>query len=101
MQTPDELLRKLNQFEDVDSAIRIYREAGNIARMFKDVQGQALDCARSGMALDGVIHAKTESGSAGQYRKRPACARQSGCRPSARMTDSDGYKRQRIGPLLN
>ena len=65
MQTPDELLSKLTQFEDIQSAVAIYREAGNIAKLYRDVQTQAADCARSGMALDGVIKCKTESGSAG------------------------------------
>lgn len=66
MKTPDQLLTDLNRFEDVNSAIAIHKEAGAYIKRFKEVQAQALDCARAELESDGVLHHKMDGvGSAG------------------------------------
>jgi hypothetical protein len=65
MKTPQQLLDVLNRFEDVKSAIAVYREANAIIKEYQQVKEIALDLARSDMEADGVLHHKDDFGSAG------------------------------------
>ena len=70
MTTPQELLAKLRQYETAESAIAVYKEAAGQIKAFKEVQQAALDCARTEMESDGVLHAKFEHGSVGWTKPR-------------------------------
>lgn len=65
MRTPSELLDTLQLGEDVATALAVYKEAQGYIKRFEEVKAAALDCARLDMAADGVIHTKTDFGSAG------------------------------------
>jgi hypothetical protein len=65
MRTPQELLDTLTLAEDSTSAIAVYLEAQGYIKLFEEVKAAALDCARADMQTDGVVHTKTDFGSAG------------------------------------
>src|SRR5262245_62068573 len=65
MRTPQELLDTLTLTEDSASAIAVYLEASGYIKLFEEVRQAALDCARADMQGDGVVHTKTDFGSAG------------------------------------
>jgi hypothetical protein len=70
MRTPQELLTTLHEFEDATSAISVYKEAVGYIKAFKEVQQAALDCAAAEMQSDGVLHTKTDFGTAGWTKPR-------------------------------
>lgn len=65
MRTPQELLDTLQLSEDSASAIAVYREACGYIKLYEQVKEAALECAKADMQADGVVHTKTDFGSAG------------------------------------
>jgi hypothetical protein len=65
MRTPEELMDRLHLYEDATSAIAIYLEAQSYIKQFEEVKAAALSCAQADMKADGVVHSKTDFGSAG------------------------------------
>lgn len=65
MRSPQELMDTLQLNEDSSSAIAVYLEAQGYIKLYEQVKAAALDCARADMEADGVLHSKTDFGSAG------------------------------------
>jgi hypothetical protein len=70
MRTPQELRDKLQLHEDATSAIAVYLEAQSYIKQFEEVKAAALNCAQADMKADGVVHSKTDFGSAGWTRPK-------------------------------
>jgi hypothetical protein len=70
MRTPQELKERLHLFEDATSAIAVYLEAQSYIKQFEEVKEVALNCAQADMKADGVVHSKTDFGSAGWTRPK-------------------------------
>ena len=70
MKTPQELKERLQLFEDATSAIAVYLEAQSYIKQFEEVKAEALSCAQADMEADGVVHSKTDFGSAGWTRPK-------------------------------
>jgi hypothetical protein len=65
MLTPADLRKKLQQLEDTNGAITVYKEVAAIIKEYQAVQQEALEQAAADMQLDGVLHHKGDLGSAG------------------------------------
>jgi hypothetical protein len=72
MKTPQELVQILHDREDSTSAIGVFKEAAGYIKAFREVQQAALDCASAEMKADGVVHTKTDYGTAGWTRPKTA-----------------------------
>src|SRR5262245_1507676 len=70
MRTPQELMDRLHLYEDATSAITVYLEAQSYIKQFEEVKATALNCAQADMKADGVVHSKTDFGSAGWTRPK-------------------------------
>lgn len=63
--SPVELAQKLTQYEDVDTAIAVYKEANFIIGQLEDVKKAALSLAENELGLSGEVKRETIAGSCG------------------------------------
>lgn len=65
MMTPTELIQKLTQYEDGDTAIAVYKEANLAISQFEEVKKAALALAENELRSTGEVSRKTVAGSCG------------------------------------
>ncbi len=78
--SPNELLQKLTQYEDAETAIAVYREANFIIAQLEDVKKAALNLAESELRSTGETGRKTPFGSCGWTQ------------PKTRQLDKDAWQ---------
>ncbi len=63
--TPIELTQKLTQYEDIDTAIAVYKEANFYIGQYDEVKKACLSLAENKLMATGEVHRKTIGGSCG------------------------------------
>lgn len=63
--TPTELVQKLTEYEDLETAVAVYKEANFLIAQFEDVKKAALSLAESELRSTGETGRKTAIGSCG------------------------------------
>lgn len=79
--SPNELLQKLTQHEDAETAIAVYKEANHIIGLFEEVKQAALSLAENELRSTGETGRKTIAGSCGWTQ------------PKTRQLDKDAWQK--------